>query len=295
MVGGLGDVLLVLCLEPLSVAHGFDVHWRASAVFHAGQGRGAPELCDGIGALFCDRGGVVHWRARAVGGELRGKEDGERHVRGRCATVRRVAGVDVCAGYGGEKERENGPRREKRMGSHVATTTPQQLDTSPSSSPSSGSVVAAVHYITRPDLDPHATLCLAGVRSFFHSGRVSIDKERGTRRAFHFSRSAQVPCLASRGVPCAREHVYYFHPLGIASTPSICEIFQNGIYPGLTPARPLSPLPLLLYPSLTPLQLGRLNSNPSPIRAYLDPPTRDTARSLAGSMVPSVPNTDLRT
>lgn len=52
--GGVDGILVVLCLEPLAVAHGLDVHWRTSAVLHAGKRRGATEACDGTGALLCD-------------------------------------------------------------------------------------------------------------------------------------------------------------------------------------------------------------------------------------------------
>ena len=53
VLNGFDDLLFVLCLELFSIAHGFDVHWGTSAIFHAGERRGATELCDGIGALLC--------------------------------------------------------------------------------------------------------------------------------------------------------------------------------------------------------------------------------------------------
>ena len=94
-------------------------------------------------------------------------------------------------------------------------------------------------YITRADLDPHATLCLADLRSFFHGERASIDKTA----CFSFLQiSASCPALLP-GVPCAREHVYYFH-LPPRNPPfHMRDLPQNGIYPGLTLLlpRPLAP------------------------------------------------------
>lgn len=138
---------------------------------------------------------------------------------------------------------------------------------------------------------------------FFFQARHSSIRNAADGVLFISPDQRRPPCLASRGrVLHSGTCLLIPSALGIAPF-HMRDLRKNGIfYSVLTLPLPRPPVPchpyrlrLDLYPSLILLQFGRLKSNPSPIRAYVVPPSRDTARSLVGSMVPSSPNTDLRT
>lgn len=115
-------------------------------------------------------------------------------------------------------------------------------------------------------------------RLFFHGERVSIDKERGRQRAFHFSRSAQVPlpCFPGRALRSGTCLPIPSAPLGIASGPPLLSIaifhrmesLQGSLYFCHSPVTPSS----LSIPFLDPTPVWSSQVKPLPDPCIRRPP-----------------------